>query len=103
MKIAIFLTDENFELIDHAVRQLYAFKIENEVITSIGYRTLSVNNVHYILLWLINKEIDTVYMDHADPVLNVYLEKLKITVKPLAAIKDNPLLELFLHKPENNG
>ncbi len=96
MKIAVFLKNENFEYLDDHIIQIYTFNIENNLITSIGSELVTIKNLNHILLWLLSKNIEEIYLKNPNNELKSYFEKTGITVKSIEEIKDNPLLKSFL-------
>lgn len=94
MRIAIFLRNE--KLPEESIVQAYAFSIENHIITSIGSELLYVENVDYLIIWLIGNKIDVLYMNSPDTDFQESIQKIGVEVKSLTEIKNNPLLNLFL-------
>ncbi len=94
MRIAILLENENF--IGGTMVQAYAFNVEDDVITSFAEELLAVNNIYYLVCWLLGKNIKEIFVKRCDERLKDYLKKIDVSVRTLDEIKDNPILKKFV-------
>ena len=96
MKVAIFLGNENFDMLDNNVIQAYTLNVEDRLITSIGNEILTTRDVNYITLWLLSKQIKVLYAKDVDEKAKDLLAKIDVEIKPIDEIKNHPILKSIL-------
>jgi len=96
MRIAIFIMPKESKKDETPKKNAYAFEIEDEVIIPIGYTTLSFNNADYLILWLLSKQINIIYVDGIKNEIKILLNKLDIKIKKLGQITKEPFFKIFL-------
>lgn len=104
MIIAVFLDNMNYKHLDKNMKRVFLFFVRDEIITEIGENFITVLDIHYLLLWLINNKVKFIYIDNIDENTKSIIERCDIIVKELKDIKENPLLKaLLLKKEEENN
>jgi len=96
MKVAMFVRDEKMRALNTEAMQAIIFHIDNDLITGVEHEHLFCRNLNYISLWLINKQINEIYIREADDKIRDYFKKMDIIVKTHEDISDNPLFKAFL-------
>lgn len=94
MRIAILIKNEDH--VDESVMQAYAFSVKDNTIVSVGSELLTVRNLEYLLIWLLGKQVNVVYIDYDSENIKSTLQKVGIALKSLNEIRNNPLLKQFL-------
>lgn len=95
MKIAIFLKYDNCAVLDDNIIKAYVFNVEDELITSVGNEILMLKDVNYLMLWVVEKQIQTIYANETDPEWKRVLHNIGVEAKPMSSLKDHPLLKSF--------
>lgn len=90
MKIAIFINDNKMKELNINAVNVFVFTIENEKVTGVENETLYNKNHNYISLWLINREVNEVYIQYTDNQFKILLENINIVVNHMKAY-DYPL------------
>lgn len=96
IRFAIFLESISFKHLDPYVRRVYLFEREEDVITAIGDELLTLYDLHYLLLWLLGKRVEQIYVNDIDEQVKEQIKKLDISINELKEVKDNPLLKAIL-------
>jgi len=96
MRVAMFIRDNDMEAIRVEALNVMVFDIENNTIKGMENDCLYNKGVDYISLWLINKKIDTIYIEESDEDTIRYFDKLNITVKTHKDLEHEPILKMFM-------
>lgn len=101
MIIAVFL--DNIYLIeaDKRVKHIILLKVDKEIITAVGEELIKINDINYLLLWLLAKKVEIVYFDEFSLIEKQMLQKADISVKSLNEIRNNPVLKAMLIKSKS--
>ncbi len=95
-RFAIFLKSIQFEQLAPDIRKVYLFEREKEVITATGHELLTLYDLNYLLLWLLDKGLKQIYVNGIGKDIKEQIERIDILVNELNEIKDNPLLKTIL-------
>jgi len=96
MRIAMFIKNNEMKPMNVDAVNVLLFEIINNTIKGMESNCFYNKNINHISLWLINKEVNIIYLEDADSDLISYFKRLDIIVKKHEDIKDNPILKLFL-------
>lgn len=96
MKIALFLKDEKLKAINVDAMSVSIIEMSDDTVVSIENNTLYSRNPNYISLWLLRKQVNTIYILSADDNIRDYFKRIDVEVKTFEDLKENPILKLFL-------
>lgn len=92
----MFLEKENSDVQRNVVLRAYTFNVEGESIKNMKSEILTTNDMNYVFLWLLSKQIEILYIKGIDETAKHLLEKINIKLKSVDEVKDHPLLRLLL-------
>lgn len=95
MIIAIFIIDKAFGKLDKDIIRAYVFDTGDEIL-SLGDELLFMKNMNYVSSWLANRKIKVIYCKEMEIERQRYFENLGIKIKPLTALREDPLLQSLL-------
>jgi len=96
MKVAMFIRNTDMEAMRVEALNVMVFDIDNNTIKGMENDCLYNKSIDYISLWLINKKIDTIYIEESDEEITSYFNKLNISVKTHNDLEQEPLLKMFM-------
>jgi len=96
MKIAMFLKDENMKKINVASMRVLVFTADNGFVTGMEEHKMYNNNLNFVSIWLIDKQVDTIYLQAASEEIVIFFRRMNITVKTYEDANENQFLKSFL-------
>ncbi|MDL2290463.1 hypothetical protein LJB95_03565 [Paludibacteraceae bacterium OttesenSCG-928-F17] len=96
MKIAVFLKYDNCAILDDDVVKAYIFNVEDELITSVGNEIILLKNVNYLMLLVVEKQINCIYSNDINDDIKSLLNNIGVDLKPMNSLKEHPILKSFL-------
>ncbi|HCO67262.1 MAG TPA: hypothetical protein DIT04_05835 [Dysgonomonas sp.] len=96
MKIALFLKNETLKVLHADAFSVLVIQMSNQSIESVENHSLFSKDPDYISLWLIRRQIDTIYIQNADQDIKDYFRRINVEVNSFRDLKDDPVLNLFL-------
>ncbi|MDU1906461.1 MAG: hypothetical protein E6772_16950 [Dysgonomonas sp.] len=96
MRIAMFLKDENMRTLNAESMRVLIFSTKDDAVTGMEEHRLYNKNPNYLSVWLLNKQIDIIYIREADENVVNFFRKMDISVKSYEDLKDNQFLRSFL-------
>lgn len=100
MRIAMFLKYEIAKGIYAGDRiEAFVFDISRGKILSFQRECLSVGNINYISLWLLDKGIQEVYVRQADSKSKIYFSRMGVSLKSYDELENKELFLKYLDPP----
>jgi hypothetical protein len=96
MKVAMFIKDEKLDRIKADTVRALVFDIDGNKIVGIEEDCLYKKNLDFLSVWLLNKQINIVYIQDTNNSIDSYFQKLDIEVKTHEDLKNDPLFYAFL-------
>lgn len=96
MKVALFVKDDRTTTPDLRAVKVLVFSMENEIVTGMEECYLFSLNVNYVSLWMLNKQINVVYIPEEQPAATVYFRKINVLVKTYDEIDIHSELRNYL-------
>lgn len=95
MRVALFVRNNNMKAIKINAFNVLVLDIEDNTIIGMENDCLYNKNINYVSLWLINKEVSTIYIEESNEEIIKFFEKIDITVKTHKDLEKEPLLRMF--------
>lgn len=92
IRIAVILDNIDYKEIDNGIKSILLFDVTRKVITAVGRQLLSIYNSDYLIIWLLGKKVEEIYINDPGEIITAKIKKCGIRQYPLEKIKDNPLL-----------
>lgn len=98
MRIAVFLENINLSTISKDIMEVFLFDVEKGLVIAIGESTFHLRKQDYIIVWLLGKKVERVYLNLPDDKLATKMNRAGIEVSPLDSIRETPILKALLLK-----
>lgn len=102
MRIAVFIESINYRPVNPHIRHVFLFDVDHEVIVAVGEEILSVARTDYIVVWLLGKRVERIYISGLDEHARKLITRAGIKIRDINEIRDNPVLRALLI-PEGNS
>lgn len=96
MKVALFFSDEKLKAINVDSMSVLIVEMSDSTIVSVENESIYSRDLNYISLWLLKKQVNTIYILNADDDIKNYFKRIDIEVKTFEDLKEDSILNLFL-------
>lgn len=96
MKIALFLRDEKMKAFNMKAVRVLVCNMMNDSIADLEENSIPSLNINYVSLWMLNKEINVIYIPEEQPDATEFFKKIDISVKTYDDIQTNSVLRPFI-------
>lgn len=97
-KVAIFLNKDRIEISSKYSIHIIIFEVIGNAIKSMDNEFLAKKDINYISLWLLNENIEEIYVEDMDEHIAQYLEDIGIVAKTHEEMRNNTLFGTLLAK-----
>jgi len=99
MRIAVLLDEICLSQIRKDIKIGFLFEMDETVVTAVDREMINVNDIQYICLWMLGKQVKTVYYDYFTEPEKELIGKAGIGIRPLNEIRNNPIFRAMLIYP----
>jgi len=98
MRLVVILGDILMSGLNRKVKRAFLFDAHDNKITAVGEELILINDINYVCLWLLGKQVNVVYYDDFSNEEKDLLERVGIIVRPTDDMDDNEILKGMLLK-----